>query len=583
VWIRNHTGVSQGEGSLTIPYGKWMHVDVDHPASRMRQVIDVRFDPADALRTDIIHWRSPFSLADGYATAAEQLVLAMLDKGASLYVEPCWFDSHEGLQSETLRKLKEPFPGYCETGICMSTPGEFRYLPTRRRIGFTMYESDDPLKKYPEWRHDCDKVDVLAVPSEYSKWVFGQFFRRKIAVVPLAINSAYCHSRRRERKDVFTFVSYGTLSGRKSPLETIECFQKAFPHEQDVRLVLKTRLGVCGYSYNYVPPISDPRVTVIDIGKDQHDWSAEQLRDWLYSADCMLFLSKGEGFGLPPREALATGMPLIVSDNSGMTDLAPHAYGIRTHHEEDSPIGGKWAIPDWEQAIERMRYVYRHPEDAYDAGMEGAQWVRAHRADGAQALMDLCEDVPMRKPPVVREKASNHEIFYDAVVQAVGDGPVLDLGDGLAHIALAKRGVKVYGMGDAAVEAKIRKAGIEPQLKDLPLTELDCWPRPKAIVAQNVFQDLHPQEIRLIVRHAVPIAPIYFSVPSVHYPRPYSDQSLLAWRRQWDDLLNGYAREVRYYGKRYLMGIIRGFGSSHDPYGMMTRDGVWRAKEGTDD
>lgn len=582
--IRNHTGVAKRLSGGRIPYGGWLEVDaaerVVHDAYRLG-ILDLQLSPHDKLRRDIFHWKSPFSLADGYATAAENMTMALRDLGVPLYLEPVWFDIRTGLNEWTLRKLKEPFPGFMEVGVCMATPGEFKFLPTRFRIGFTMYESDDPLAKYPEWRHDCDRADLLVVPNEYAKGVFGAFFRRQIETVPLALNPIYCAPRLREAKDTFTFVTFGTLSGRKSPLETIQCFQRAFPTERDVRLVLKTRMGVCGYGANHLPRLDDDRITIIDVPKREPDWSPERVRDWLWSADCMVFLSKGEGYGLPPREAAATGLPLIYAHNSGMSDIR-YGYPVRTHHEEDSPIGGKWRIPDWDVAVDTMRHVYEHREDAYEKAYHEA--LDLDRYEGPLKLKGILEDVSGYKtrPPLETPwETRGHGEYYDAVAQ-MAQGPVVDIGVGPVYVELARRGYDVSGVTEDPQRIDhLRKAGIEPRVKVGPLTDL---PPAQMYVSQGVFQDLHIEELRRIADAALRRGPLFFSVPSVHYPRAYSEQSRLGWRREWDDLFQGYERRFKYYDKkRHLMGLLSGVGKRVAPSGHRTREGVWRAYEGVPD
>lgn len=603
--VRNHTGKHQVVDGVHIPYGGWLSVEPDSTVATTgyrHGLLDWRFTPQDALRRDVIHWKSPFSLADGYATAAEQMCMALDGLGVQLYMEPCWFDDTTGLDPWTRRKLKEPFPGFAEVGVCMATPGEFRLLPTRYRIGYTMYEADNPLEKHPEWKHDCERADMLVVPSDYCRDVFSKFFPRDIAVAPLVVNGAYYQPKKRTAKDIFTFVSYGTLSGRKAPLETIECFQKAFPTEKDVRLVLKTRFGVCGYSYHQLPSIDDDRVTIISTGKNPRnpdglpDWSEAEVRDWLYAADCMLFLSKGEGYGLPPREALATGLPLIYAANTGMLDIQG-GWPIPTDHVEDSPIGGSWRIPDWDMAVDVMRDIYRRREKCYELAYQDALHAEERRLDGAKALLNILSYVggystrPEVEPETLRD-IPEHAEFYDIVGEH--RGPYLDvgMGEGLAYIALSKRGHDVYGVCppdryETLVE-RIRAAGVEPRVVPGMLTDFRLpsgWPKPGLCVCQGVLQDYSVPEIRLVINAALRVAPVMFSVPSAHYPRPYSEHAQMGWRKQWEDLLNGYSKSVRFYAKkRHIMGKVTGMGFPVDKlHGYMTRDGVWRSYEESDD
>lgn len=578
--IRNHTGKPQAYGGRVLPYTGWTSCDPgDALATEGYRLghIDWEIAPQDRLRRDVVHWKSPFSLADGYATAAEQMCLALDRLGVPLYLESCWFDDTKGLQDWTRGKLRERFPGFLDVGVCMATPGEFRLLPTRYRIGFTMYEADRPLERYPEWRHDCDVADMLVVPSVYCRDVFRTFFRRDIVVAPLVVNETYFAPRLREARDTFTFVTYGTLSGRKSPLETIDCFQKAFPERRDVRLVLKTRFGVCGHSYRQLPVLDDPRITVISTGRapayadGERDWTAAEVRDWLYGADCMLFLSKGEGYGLPPREAQATGLPLIYASNTGLRDIVG-GYPVPTAEVEESPIGGYWRIPDWDYAIDLMRFMVEHREEAYAGAYADAK--RQPRLTGAETLAGVLADVSgysVRR--TVAPPAEDHEEFYDVVAER--GGPVLDLGGNAAE-GLRKRGLDVRVLTTPDRPQAGARVG--------SLTNLEGgWEGIRTCVCQGLLQEYRPAELRLVVDTALRVAPLMFSVPTVHAPQAPSAWSRMGERQQWEYLLNGYQKELRPYGKKqHLMGLVTARGPSQRASGLLTRDGVWRALDDGD-
>lgn len=47
-----------------------------------------------------------------------------------------------------------------------------------------------------------------------------------------------------------------------------------------------------------------------------------KLLTLLRKAHCLLFPSSGEGFGLPPREAMATGIPVILAGFAGLESIA---------------------------------------------------------------------------------------------------------------------------------------------------------------------------------------------------------------------------------------------------------------------
>lgn len=319
------------------------------------------------------YWLSPFSQGDGYATAAESMVYWLLQRGAELSVHYSWFLVKAGLRPETLNLLQRPATFPAAVGVCMATPGEFEKLPTPYRIGFTMYEATNPLRIYPEWSHQCNDVDRLFVPCEYCADVFSRFTHRPIDVVPLAINEEYCRPELRTERETFRVVTFATLTGRKSPLEMIDVFQKAFPRNKypNVEFVLKTRLDLLGSQTPGLPGVDDSRIVV-----ESGTWPLKRILDLLYSSDCMMFLSKGEGFGMTPREAMATGLPVILADNTGMSDVCDYKYNwpVPTDHMESSPLGGDWCVPDWDYAVDCLRYIYKNRKKSYQKALQGGRW-----------------------------------------------------------------------------------------------------------------------------------------------------------------------------------------------------------------
>ena len=622
--IRNITGIKQiyGQPSVRLDTDRWYDVPEDVSESNAWLAHKLRFVQLDFTGEERemlwresdgthLHWMSPFSLGDGYATAAENMVHALMRRGMKLYIEQCWFVSRQGLLPETVRMLAEAMPGICRVGLCMATPGEFKKLPTPYRIGLTMYEADDPLVIHPEWKHDCAVVDLLVVPSEYCQEVFSRFVKSPIQVAPLAVNPIYYAPTERKRKDTFTFVTYGTLSGRKAPLETMELFKKVFPRESypHVRLAFKTRLGCFGWGQNQLPQkINDPRITIHNTATpiNHTDWSPERMRDWLLDADAMLFLSKGEGFGMPPREAMMTGLPVIFANHTGMTSLANDKYNwpVPVGREETSPLGGNWRLFDEDYTADVMRWMVDHREEAYHRAYLGGKWFVAHQgADAAgEILKGIIEGLhpekamcpkPLLGEAVTKANIATHQAFYDKVRELIPPpGPILDVGfgDGLACVALTKMGYTVYAAVKPrdfdAAEATLKREGITGKLYSCDLSKLDDTmrrhlgiPPVQAVVSQAYLQVLPDQEIKQIFRGLLTISKtILFSVPTVYYPTLYREGSRMMRLGEWRDRMIGFAIPMKYYGedKQYLWGQVLEMGTlpKTEREGRM-QDGVW--------
>lgn len=112
------------------------------------------------------------------------------------------------------------------------------------------------------------------------------------------------------------------------------------------------------------------------------DWTDTELGNWLRSGDCMIYLSAGEGFGLMPLEAMATGLPVICAHNTGMMDyLTPeNAWLVPTARRVASPnysqrfgVESTWCEPDFDAAVELIRRAFYNREEGMAVGGRAAE------------------------------------------------------------------------------------------------------------------------------------------------------------------------------------------------------------------
>ena len=86
---------------------------------------------------------------------------------------------------------------------------------------------------------------------------------------------------------------------------------------------------------------------------------------------------------MPPREAAACGVPVLATRYSGLADDIDHwATPLEKFEMEESHMqgcGGRWAQPDLDELVWRMRDMYEHQDDYRAKGREAAAWLRANR------------------------------------------------------------------------------------------------------------------------------------------------------------------------------------------------------------
>lgn len=122
----------------------------------------------------------------------------------------------------------------------------------------------------------------------------------------------------------FVFGTSAASWSHKNQLLLIKAFAKAFAHNPHVKLVINSR----GYEE---PAFSLIQRTLKELNLNNILFTTERLA-WkeyvklMQSFDCLVNYSKGEGFSIGPREALALGKPVILSDNSAHQTLCRTGY-----------------------------------------------------------------------------------------------------------------------------------------------------------------------------------------------------------------------------------------------------------------
>jgi glycosyltransferase involved in cell wall biosynthesis len=549
--IRNRSGVDLALplGRGTMRPGEAADVRVAGLEAILRQgMADGRIEicaPSEGTNTlwkdkDGLHllWLSPLSLSNGYGIAAEALAKSLVGQGVNIYAYPSWFEWHAKdpmFRAEVDVMLRKSTEEPLQMGIAFVQPGHFRILPTPYRIGYTMYESDNPLETHPEWRHECKLIDRLWVPSAYCQEVFSRFADVPINVVPLPVHPDYCCAEKRRKRmgDIFTFGMHGYLTSRKSPEETVKTFLRVFPRKEypNVRLELKTWLGVCGYGKGQLPRIDDERVTIFD-----ESWSREEIVAWLLSLDAFVFPSKGEGFGLPPREALASGVPVIVADNTGLTDVAAntYTYPVPCGQPEPSPLGGNWSVPLWDALGERMREVYENHDKALRKAKKGAVWVANHFSYAAvgRIAFDILDDINPTHPPHL-DRAGNTAPVEEGFVNFVRER--------------VPGGSKVLVLGRSDLSERLKGLyQIEVVEDPYKLPEM-VWGgrRYTACLSWGWFQRLYDGEMNKFAVYQLRLSPIVIAgVPSVRSDIFWSQDSRYLRPKVWQDLMPHYVVDV---------------------------------------
>lgn len=264
-------------------------------------------------------------------------------------------------------------------GFLYHSPQSLVRLENPFRIVYTMFESD----KIPDdWKEYLDAADLVLVPSKWCQDVFEKC-GVKTEVVPLGYDDEAFTYRERPKKEEtredFVFLHYNAFNLRKGFLEVFKAFDQAFDPSEPVKLVLKTTVDNPYDRFPFINKDRNPKVIV-----NNEKMTDKQLADLCGSADAFVFPSRGEGFGMTPLEAMATGLPTIVPNAHGISHYFNSDYMYEVKVKEMAPAiysrykgqdVGKMPICDVDDLARQMRYIYEHQEEAAEKGRLAAEYV----------------------------------------------------------------------------------------------------------------------------------------------------------------------------------------------------------------
>lgn len=190
------------------------------------------------------------------------------------------------------------------------------------KIAYSMFESS----RIPhEWVLilNC-YFDAIAVPDRFLIDVYRKSgVQIPIFEVPLAINlKAFLDQPLKKKnlsRSLMVFANFSTCTDRKNQLTLVKAFGKAFPNRDDVILKIN-----CTEADPEVRKLIEEEIEELEIENvlfTHKSFDDQEYLSVFKSIDCYISCSKGEGFSIQPREAMALGIPVIVTDNTAQSTI----------------------------------------------------------------------------------------------------------------------------------------------------------------------------------------------------------------------------------------------------------------------
>lgn len=232
------------------------------------------------------------------------------------------------------------------------------------KIGYHPWESTVLKDGWAEIMNECDEIWT---PSPLVASWYRQYSGITVPVYVYEHGVEHDWSPiKREPTERIKFLHVGAEATRKGGWDAVRLFRRAFNgYRDDVALTIK----MVHSGWNGVPSLG--KVTYIN-----ENYNIAQMHNIFNRHDVYVYPTWGEGFGLTPLQAMATGMPTIVT-----TDVVPYkrfvdpklgisSKMVSSPWEKVHP--GKMLRPDADEVIAALRYAADNYEQVRDFACSNA-------------------------------------------------------------------------------------------------------------------------------------------------------------------------------------------------------------------
>lgn len=337
----------------------------------------------------------------GYAEVSRAIIKGLHALGVSLQVEPAPVPMvkvpiEPELEALLLRLVHNRVSHRAVT-LQIRPANSFEAVPGRYNIGVTMLEAD---RLTPHWVYYCNRMDEVWVPSRFNQETFVNSGVRpeKVKVFPFGVD----HQRFRPDGPAYpvpgrrgyTFLSVLDWHKRKGWDILVRAFCNTFSAADEVCLILKITntmgadfSGISGEVDRLARECRpDPPTIIVWTQNVSH----QEMPAFYRAADCFVLPSHGEGWSMPTIEAMATGLPVIVTNWSGHTEYANPGNALMINVECFEPVppvdpfndhvykGAMWARPSAHHLGVLLRSVFENRPGAANIGRLGRESVLAN-------------------------------------------------------------------------------------------------------------------------------------------------------------------------------------------------------------
>ena len=246
-----------------------------------------------------------------------------------------------------------------------------------------------------QWVADLANVDEAWVPSECVRRVYvdSGVPASKVFVVPNGVDTKKFNPQAKPMELLtnkkFKFLFVGGTIFRKGPDVLLKAYLETFTAADDVCLVIKDFGGqtvYAGQTFEAKIRAAQALPKAPEILYVNEEMPPDALPGLYTACDCLVLPYRGEGYGLPVVEAMACGLPVMVTAGGATDDFVRDEFGFRIPAQKQffgSEISGMklvkpgWLLePDAAALAERMKWFATHPDEARQCGKLASEHAR---------------------------------------------------------------------------------------------------------------------------------------------------------------------------------------------------------------
>lgn len=195
----------------------------------------------------------------------------------------------------------------------------------------------------------------------------------------------------KKRSHPFVFGVSATAGNSKNYNVLLEAFAAEFGNRSDVILKIHNPSKI--WSNRIHKKKSELNLTNVITHNGPLSWQ-DYIKTHMVLIDCYILISRGEGFSITPREAMALGRPCILANHTAHTTICnsgfviPVAANILTKDDAES-YGGEFIGYNFNCEINDVRKAMREVFENYEVYLEkasrGKEWVKQYLGSNLKA------------------------------------------------------------------------------------------------------------------------------------------------------------------------------------------------------